>query len=207
MDDIDFNRSMIFTGKVNFLALFSYFGLLKINDIKYPDNTIDGTYSFFRKTYMVINSDEIRFSKIPQEHFYDEHRDTDIPESWNSINFYTKDVCIWRLIDESGMQDNSKMYSACCSWIENRFYTGKIDWIFYFGDDDNLKNSYSQLLDLHIPVYKIIQKGVEEEEEKRKVTNLSRGAKLEEQIKDVVEKETSSKDGTVRLKNKSDGLY
>ena len=191
LDDIDFNKSVIFTGRVNFLALFSYFGLLKVNGIKYPDTTIDGTYSFLRKTYMVINSDEIRFSKIPQEHFYDEHRDVDIPDSWNSINFYNKDVCIWRLIDESGMQDNSKMYSSCCSWIENRFYTGKINWIFYFGERANLKNTYSQLEELSIPIYEIIQKGIKQEEPKKEVTNLANNGTKKRTTKE--KKEASGK--------------
>lgn len=159
LDDIDFNKSAIFICTHNFLSFISYFGLLRISNIKFPDTTVDGTYSFIRKSYMVINSDEIRFSKIPQEHFYDEHRDSSLPESWNSINFVTKDVCIWRLINESGMQDSSKMYGACCSWIEDRFYTGKIDWIFYFGDTPTLKETYSSLLNLKIPVYCIVPKG------------------------------------------------
>lgn len=159
LDDIDFNKSAIFMcKKKNFLAFLSYFGLLRVSNIKFPDTTIDGTYSFIRKSYMVINSDEIRFSKIPQEHFYDEKRDSALPDSWNSINFVTKDICIWRLINEAGMQDNSKMYAACCSWIEDRFYTGKVDWIFYLGDASDLKATYSQLADLDIPKYYIISK-------------------------------------------------
>ena len=160
LDDIDFSQSNIFICKEDFLSYIAYYGLLKVNDIRFPDPTLSGKYSMIKKSYMIIDSTDIRFSKIPMDSFYDVKRDGMLPDSWNSINYITKDICIWRLVSYVGIGDNEKMYDGCYSWVSERYWNGKLDWLFYIGTYESFKKEYTGIANLTIPVYQIVFKGI-----------------------------------------------
>ena len=156
IEDIDFKKSNIFiSDKLDILPLFTYIGLIQLNNIIYPDITSSGRNSVITKTYMIVNSRDIRYSKIPLDAFYNDARDGVLPESWNSINFFKKDIIAWRLTDDVGIGDNIKMYDGCASWIEDRYNSGKLDWMFYRGTYDSFKDTYSLISNLELPIYKI----------------------------------------------------
>ena len=159
LEDIDFNKSLVFICNEDFLSYISYFGLIKINNVVVPDNTTAGTYSMIRTSYMIVDSQDIRFSKIPMDSFYQEKRDGLLPDSWNSINYVTKDICLWRLVSSVGIGDDDKMYEGCYSWIAERYMNGKIDWIFYIGNIERFKKEYEKIFNLEIPTYIIVPKG------------------------------------------------
>lgn len=159
LDIFNFDKSMIFLcEEEDFSNLISYFGLLKMNHVVVPDTSYDGSNSFVYNNFMVIDSRDIVFSKIPQDSFYVKSRDGDIPESWNSINFAKKEICIWRLADVVGIGDNEKMYGGCYAWIDNRIKSGKLDWIFYKGKETEFKTTYRDLAKLNLPIYYIERK-------------------------------------------------
>ena len=114
-----------------------------------------GENSIIRTTYMIVNSRDIRYSKIPLDSFYDNSRDGSLPESWNSINFFKKDIIAWRLSNDVGIGENEKMFNGCASWIEDRYNSGKLDWIFYHGMYDTFKDNYTGISNLELPIYKI----------------------------------------------------
>ena len=153
LEDIDFTKPMIFICREDFSSYISYYGLLKINNVRVPDTTDAGTYSVINTTFMVVDSQDIRFSKIPTDSFYIEDRDGKIPDSWNSINYVKKDLCIWRLVSDVGIGDNEKMYTGCYSWISERIRNGLLDWIFYIGDNVKFKSEYVDIANLQLPVY------------------------------------------------------
>lgn len=171
LEDIDFNKSLLFICNDDFLSYISYYGMLKINNVKFPDETQAGTYSMIRTSYMIIDSQDIRFSKIPMDSFYDLRRDGLLPESWNSINYVKKDVCLWRLVSSVGIGDNDKMYEGCSSWITERYRNGKIDWLFYIGTYELFKKEYTEIAKLNIPVYKIVPNGTKVKQINTTVSN------------------------------------
>lgn len=174
LEDIDFNKSLLFICNDDFLSYISYYGMLKINNVKFPDETQAGTYSMIRTSYMIIDSQDIRFSKIPMDSFYDLKRDGLLPESWNSINYVKKDVCLWRLVSSVGIGDNDKMYEGCSSWITERYRNGKIDWLFYIGTYELFKKEYTEIAKLNIPVYRIVPNGTKVKQVNTTVSNGSR---------------------------------
>ena len=174
LEDIDFNKSLLFICNDDFLSYISYYGMLKINNVKFPDETQAGTYSMIRTSYMIIDSQDIRFSKIPMDSFYDLKRDGLLPESWNSINYVKKDVCLWRLVSSVGIGDNDKMYEGCSSWITERYRNGKIDWLFYIGTYELFKKEYTEIAKLNIPVYKIVPNGTKVKQINTTVSSGSR---------------------------------
>lgn len=153
LDSIDFTRTVIFICSEDFSSYLSYYGIIKINNVKFPDNTESGAYSVINTSFMIINSQDIRFSKIPIDSFYDMNRDGKLPDSWNSINYVKKDLCIWRLVSDVGIGDNDKMYDGCYSWISERYRGGKLDWIFYIGSIETFTKEYTDIVNLHLPVY------------------------------------------------------
>lgn len=174
LEDLDFSKSLIFICKDDFLSYISYYGLLKVNNIIFPDTTLSGTYSTIKKSYMIVDSQDIRFSKIPLDSFYDLNRDGKLPESWNSINFVKKDICLWRLVSSVGIGDNEKMYEGCYSWIEERFRQGKSNWIFYIGNITTFKKEYASITTLPIPIYQILPNGTKQA--KTKTTKVAKQA-------------------------------
>lgn len=178
LDNIDFKQSLIFVCDMDFLAYISYYGMLKVNNIHFPDTTQSGTYSMIKTSYMIIDSQDIRFSKIPMDAFYQEKRDGLLPDSWNSINYVIKDICLWRLVSSVGIGEDKKMYDGCYSWISERYRNGKIDWIFYIGSMTEFIEEYKNVSLLDIPVYHLIQGEVKEESKKTKQTTSSNVKKL-----------------------------
>ena len=159
LEDINFKESAIFICKENFASYISYYGMLKVNNIVYPDYSLSGINSMISKSFMIADSKDIRYSKIPLDAFYLEDRDGLIPDSWNGINYKKKDIIIWRLSSSVGIGDNEKMYNGCFSWIEERYIDGKLDWIFYTGSFDSFKSEYEDILNLGLPLYNIVQSG------------------------------------------------
>ena len=164
LEDVDFTRSAIFICKEDFSSYLAYYGILKINNVKFPDETESGAYSVINTSFMVVNSQDIRFSKIPIDSFYDMNRDGKLPESWNSINYVKKDLCVWRLVSDVGIGDNDKMYEGCYSWISERYRSGKLDWIFYVGSPETFVNEYTDIAKLNLPIYLIKSKTTKKEE-------------------------------------------
>lgn len=160
LDSIDFSHSIIFICDQDFLSYISYYGMLKMNNVVYPDNSQSGINSLIHTSYMIVESADIRFSKIPQDSFYDERRDIVLPESWNSINYVTKDICLWRLVVDVGIGDNDKMYAGCFSWIAERTRMGKIDWIFFIGTKEDFLKYYGQVSKLGLQQYQIKERQV-----------------------------------------------
>lgn len=155
LDDINFKEPMVFICDEDFSSYISYYGLLKINDVRFPDTTLSGTYSMIRTSYTIVDSADIRFTKIPLDAFYKLERDGVLPDSWNSINVRTRELVIWRLVPSVGQGDNDKMYDACYSWIAERVRSGLKDWIFYIGSVESYKNEYTSVANLHLPTYVI----------------------------------------------------
>ena len=180
LEDIDFRKSNLFiSDTLDVLPLFTYIGLIQVNNIVYPDTSSSGRNSIIKTTYMIANSRDIRYSKIPQDSFYNDSRDGQLPDSWNSINFFKKDIISWRLTNDVGIGENEKMFSGCSSWIEDRYNGGKIDWIFYHGNYDLFKTNYSSIANLELPIYKIEMESsktkLKESEEKH---NINRGVEI-----------------------------
>lgn len=155
LDKINFNEPMIFICNEDFSSYISYYGIIKINNVKVPDTTEAGTYSVINTKFMIADSQDIRFSKIPIDSFYDLERDGNLPESWNSINYVKKDLVIWRLVSDVGIGDNDKMYTGCYSWISERIRQGLLDWIFYIGSKEQFEKEYKDLAALQLPTYEI----------------------------------------------------
>lgn len=177
LEEIDFKKSCIFLSEsLDILPLFTYIGLIQLNNIVYPDISSSGRNSIIKTTYMIVNSRDIRYSKIPQDSFYNDDRDGILPDSWNSINFFKKDIISWRLSNDVGIGENEKMYNGCTSWIEDRYNSGKIDWIFYHGNYDLFKTNYTGISNLELPIYKIVfdnpNKNVKDIKEKH---NINKG--------------------------------
>lgn len=171
LEDIDFNKSVIFICSRDFLGYIGYYGLLKVNKVAFPDTTQSGIYSMIRTSYMIVESSDIRFSMIPQDSFYDPDRDFSLPESWNSINYVSKDICLWRLVLEVGIGDNNKMYNGCASWIAERYRTAKLDWVFFLTKQEKASDarnefnaSYGSMLPTAIPIYFVSKKAGKEGE-------------------------------------------
>lgn len=156
LEDIDFKKSNVFiSDSLDILPLFTYIGLIQLNNVIYPDISSSGINSIIKTTYMIVNSRDIRYSKIPQDSFYNDNRDGVLPDSWNSINFFKKDIIAWRLSNDVGIGEDEKMFSGCASWIEDRYNDRKIDWIFYRGSYDLFKTNYTAISNLELPIYKI----------------------------------------------------
>ena len=155
LDKINFNEPMVFICNEDFSSYISYYGIIKINNVKVPDTTEAGTYSVINTKFMIADSQDIRFSKIPIDSFYDLERDGNLPESWNSINYVKKDLVIWRLVSDVGIGDNDKMYTGCYSWISERIRQGLLDWIFYIGSREQFEKEYKDIAALQLPTYEI----------------------------------------------------
>lgn len=155
LDKINFNEPMVFICNEDFSSYISYYGIIKINNVKVPDTTEAGTYSMINTKFMIADSQDIRFSKIPIDSFYDLERDGNLPESWNSINYVKKDLVIWRLVSDVGIGDNDKMYTGCYSWISERIRQGLLDWIFYIGSREQFEKEYKDIAALQLPTYEI----------------------------------------------------
>lgn len=155
LDKINFNEPMVFICNEDFSSYISYYGIIKINNVKVPDTTEAGTYSVINTKFMIADSQDIRFSKIPIDSFYDLERDGNLPESWNSINYVKKDLVIWRLVSDVGIGDNDKMYTGCYSWISERIRQGLLDWIFYIGSKEQFEKEYKDIAALQLPTYEI----------------------------------------------------
>lgn len=158
LNEIDFKQSLIFVCKEYFLPYIGYWGMLQLNNIVYPDKSLAGVNSMIKTSYMVADSRDVKYTKIPMESFYEESRDDLLPESWNGINYKTKTCILWRLVSSVGIGDNNKMYDGCYSWIEERLRTGKIDWIFYLGSLKSFEEEYTDVANLGIPIYNMIPK-------------------------------------------------
>ena len=155
LDKINFNEPMVFICNEDFSSYISYYGIIKINNVKVPDPTEAGTYSVINTKFMIADSQDIRFSKIPIDSFYDLERDGNLPESWNSINYVKKDLVTWRLVSDVGIGDNDKMYTGCYSWISERIRQGLLDWIFYIGSREQFEKEYKDIAALQLPTYEI----------------------------------------------------
>lgn len=176
LEEINFRKSNIFlSDSLDVLPLFTYIGLIQVNNIIYPDISSSGRNSIIKTTYMIVNSRDIRYSKIPQDSFYNDARDGVLPDSWNSINFFKKDIISWRLSNDVGIGENEKMFSGCASWIEDRYNSGKIDWIFYHGTYDLFKNNYTGISNLELPIYKIVFDNKKELKESEEKHNINKG--------------------------------
>lgn len=139
LSDIDFNKSCIFICNVDFLSLISMYALQKINKVVYPDTTSQGKYSKITTDYMIVESPEIRYSKMDLTIVEGEK----IPPMYISTNYIYKDVCIWRLLLDVGQGSSQKMYSFCSERLYERYLRNQIDWCFFLGTKDQFINSYN----------------------------------------------------------------
>ena len=71
----------------------------------------------------------------------------------------TMDIVIWRLTKHPGLGRNETMYDVVRSFIHERLYNRKANWIFYTEDEESLDNTYQ--LSKDIPIYHIKIKGVQ----------------------------------------------
>ena len=155
LDEVDFTKPMIFICNEDFLSYISYYGILKINNVRVPDTTQDGTYSMIRTSFMIADSTNVKMSWVPMDTFYDMERDGDVPVSWVGMNYQKKDLILWRLVSSVGIGDDNKMYEGSYSHIAQRYRSGKLDWIFYIGSQETFQQDYKSIYDLHFPTYVI----------------------------------------------------
>lgn len=148
--DIDFKKSCIFICTNDFLSLISVYGLQQINNVHFPDNTSQGLHSRIRTDYMIVESQDIKYSGVS---LYVEDGTDDIPASYWPTSYLTKDVAIWRLQLTAGFGKDSTMYTYCNTRIRERYLRNQTDWIFFVGTPDDYRNTYN--IDLDIPVYYI----------------------------------------------------
>lgn len=155
INDIDFSKSLIFLCPEDLLGVISYFGLCKINNIHPKDSTTNGQFSRVRTKFMVVDSPEVKYARLGDTEF---EEDQVLPKQWNPINYMTMDVVIWRLTKHPGLGRNETMYDVVRSFIHERLYNTKANWIFYTEDEESLGNTYQ--LSKDIPIYHITIKGV-----------------------------------------------
>lgn len=147
LSNIDFNKSCIFICPIDFLSLIGVYALQKINGVHYPDVTPQGSYSRIRTDYFIVESPDIRYSKIQTT--YDEGEV--VPEHYNSLNYLYKPIALWRLVDEVGQGSDQSMYDFCNFRLHERYLRNQIDWIFYLGTPESYKATYN--IPLNYPVY------------------------------------------------------
>ena len=153
LSEINFNQSCIFICPTDFLSLIGIYALQKINKVHYPDTTPQGAYSRIRTDYMIVDSPDIRYSKLNT--VYEEGEI--IPDMYNSTNYIHKKVCLWRLLQDVGQGDNKKMYDFCNERLYERFLRNQIDWCFFMGTLQEYRNTYN--IPLGIPLYIIKYSG------------------------------------------------
>lgn len=147
LSDIDFKKSCIFICNVDFLSLIGVYALQKINNVIYPDTTKEGIYSRIRTDYFIVESPDIRYSKIQTE--YDENEV--VPEHYNALSYLYKPIALWRLVDEVGIGSKENMYEFCNFRLHERYLRNQIDWIFYQGTLESYRKTYN--IPLNYPVY------------------------------------------------------
>ena len=139
LSDIDFNKSCLFISDIDFLGIIGIYALQRINNIVYPDTTSQGTYSRIRSSYMIVESPDIRYSKMDISVVDGEK----IPDMYISTNYIYKDVCLWRLLLNVGQGANERMYSLCSERLYERYLRNQIDWCFFIGNTSQFNNSYN----------------------------------------------------------------
>lgn len=150
LNDIDFNKSMIFICQSDFLGLLGIYGMHRVNNLKVGDTTTTARYSTVRTSYMITNSQEAKYSRLANDVDFVQGE-----EQYMAISYITKDIVLWRLFSDAGLGDNNIMYRICSSLIDEREYSKKTNWIFYLGNKQDLYNQYS--IPEHIPVYEILK--------------------------------------------------
>jgi len=152
LDSIDFNKSCIFICDVDIMAYVSLYALQKINKVVYPDTTLTGTYSKIRTNYMLVESTEIRYSKVDLTSV-----DLDfVPAMYKPTSYLYTPLCIWRLYKDVGQGDNENMYRFCNERLYERHCNNLLDWAFFIGTPSEFKATYNTLLP--IPIYTVSSK-------------------------------------------------
>lgn len=146
-EDIDFNQSLIFISDIPILPYVSIYGLQKINKVLIPDPTSDGSYSRIKTNYGVVESNEIRYSKLDLSSVQME----EVPEMYKPSSFLNKELCIWKFGVDVGQGDNKAMYRFCNERLDERYNRNQLDWIFFVGTLEQFRQTYNTQL----PILKI----------------------------------------------------
>lgn len=163
LNNIDFNQSCVFICPTDFLSLIGVYALQKINKVQYPDTSLQGTHSRIRTDYMIVDSPDIRYSKLNTTFEEGEI----VPDMYNSTNYIHKQVCLWRLLKDVGQGDNKKMYDFCNERLYERYLRNQIDWCFFIGTLQEYRETYN--IPLNIPVYIIKFNGKQTSSSKKDV--------------------------------------
>lgn len=147
--DVDFSKPLVIISQFDVLGLIGILGLQKLNKVSIKDTTSNGNKSTITTDYMIVDSQEARYSRAPLEYSY--IADT---EQYQSISYINKDLILWRLVSDSGAGDNNVMYRIVTSLIEERIMLNKLNWIFYIGTLESFNKQYGIQ---GVPIY-IIEK-------------------------------------------------
>lgn len=149
---INFKKSVVFICDTDFLGVVGLYGMHQVNNLRLADTTTTAKYSTVRTSYMITNSQEAKYVRLPMEFDYIQNE-----EQYQSTSYITKDIILWRLFKDAGLGDNNVMYRVCNSLIEEREFNQKVNWIFYIGTSKEFYEQYSVPVD--IPVYELRKGG------------------------------------------------
>jgi hypothetical protein len=151
LDDIDFNKSCIFISDIDILPYVTIYALQKINKVLFPDESSSGNHSRIRTNYLYVESPEIRYSKLDLSSVQMEI----VPEMYKPSNFLTKELCIWRWVQDVGSGKDENMYRFCNERVWERYYRNQVDWIFFIGTVEEFNATYNS--QFPFPVYCVDQ--------------------------------------------------
>lgn len=135
LQDIDFTKSCLFITSHELLGIIGMYGLQRLNNVHPKDSTPTARYSTIHTKYMIVNSQEALYSKLPMDLI-------EVIEEYNPISYLTYDLVLWRLFKDKGIGDNNTMFRVVNSIIEERRATNKMDWLFFVGKPEDLPHEY-----------------------------------------------------------------
>ena len=127
LNEIDFNKSVIFVSDFNILPFLSIYGLQKTSNVVQRDISSSGKYSRITKDYMYAEASEMRYASKAS---LDLGKDMEIPDMYKPELFTLKPIVIWRLNESIDVY-----YDYCCERIKERLQRGRnfVNWCFYLG--------------------------------------------------------------------------
>lgn len=147
-DSINFKQDCTFIMKIDVMALVTYLGLIKINNVDLKDDTITGTRSRIRTQFMIASPEDAKTAHMQFDYNIDE-----APEAWFLNNYFSKDLVIWNIPQLIGMgtdRDAATSINSMNSLYEQRRIHGKLNWVFFNGTLKDYNEKVASSLDSNV---------------------------------------------------------
>lgn len=147
-DSINFKQDCTFIMKIDVMALVTYLGLIKINNVDLKDDTITGTRSRIRTQFMIASPEDAKTAHMQFDYSIDE-----APEAWFLNNYFSKDLVVWNIPQLIGMgtdRDAATSINSMNSLYEQRRIHGKLNWVFFNGTLKDYNEKVASSLDSNV---------------------------------------------------------